>query len=93
MVDNQHIKTGEYLILFYNKYGAVLKDLSETAKTMEQAKDIGERRQFNVDDISQDETHHLPVEFSVDRRIYNSGDSKWVKKIIFQQINSNQLQK
>jgi cytochrome c oxidase assembly protein Cox11 len=76
MVDNQHIKPGEYLILFYNKYGAVLKDLTETAKTLEHAKDIGERRQFNVDDISQDETHHLPVAFTVDRRIYNSEETK-----------------
>jgi hypothetical protein len=75
-MSTQHTKTGDYIITFYNKYGAILKDLSETAKTLEQAKDMGERRQFNVDDISQDETHHLPVAFSVDRRIYNSGDAK-----------------
>lgn len=68
----QHVKPGDYIITYYNKYGAVLKDLTDTAKTLEQAKDMGERRQFSADDISQTETHHLPVAFTIDRRIYNA---------------------
>lgn len=71
-MSNQHVNTGDYIVTYYNKYGAVLKDLTDTAKTLEQAKDMGERRQFNVEDISQTETHHLPVAFTVDRRIYTS---------------------
>lgn len=71
----QHIKPGDYIVTFYNKYGAVLKDLTDTAKTLEQAKDMGERKQWHVDDISQTETHHLPVAFTVDRRIYTSEKS------------------
>jgi len=75
MDNKQHIKTGDYIITYYNKYGAALKDLTDTAKSLEQAKDMGERRQFDVADISQTDTHHLPVAFTVDRRIHNSEDA------------------
>lgn len=70
------MKTGDYIITHYNKYGAVLKDLTDIAKTLEDAKYIGKLRQFDVNDISENETHYMPVAFTVDRRIYNSEDTQ-----------------
>lgn len=71
MID-QHVKTGDYIIRFYNKYGAHIRDLDDSASCLQQARDTANRRLFDESDISQQEHHYLPTAFTIDRRIDNS---------------------
>ena len=72
----QHTKTGEYLIKFYNKHGALLRDLTYLASNLEHAKDIGNLKIYDPGDISETEAHYLPTAFTIDRRIVNSEEPK-----------------
>ena len=71
MID-QHVKTGDYIIHYYNKYGSHLRDMTETCTCLQQARDTGNRRLFDQADISQQEQHYLPTAYTIDRRIDNS---------------------
>lgn len=71
MID-QHVKAGDYIIHYYNKYGAHLRDMTESVSRLQQARDAANRRLFDVADISQQEQHYLPTAFTIDRRIDNS---------------------
>lgn len=58
--------TGDYLIQFYDEYGAKMKDLTTTATSLGESQNLGEAR-LNV---------LGPRSFTVDRRVYNSLDPK-----------------
>lgn len=58
--------TGEYLVQFYDEYGAKLKSLTTTAFSLAQAQELGEVR------LADDGVKS----FTVDRRIHNSLDPK-----------------
>ena len=68
------IKTGEYVISYYNKYGAKLKYLQDRATNLGMAKDIANRRVFDI--VDQADIHYLPTSFTIDRRIVNSMEAK-----------------
>jgi hypothetical protein len=76
VVNEQHINTGDYIITYYNKYGSRLRDLTESAPCLQQARDTANRRLFDPDDISKQDSHHLPTAFTIDRRIDNSEQKK-----------------
>lgn len=72
---NKPTKTGDYIIHYFNRYGARLKDLEQSAASLGQAQDMGNARLFDPDEIKdRDENHYLPVSFVVDRRVFNSLD-------------------
>lgn len=71
MID-QHVKVGDYIIHYYNKYGSRLRDMTESVSSLQQARDTANSRLFDVADISQQEQHHLPTAYTIDRRIDNS---------------------
>ena len=65
------IKTGEYIISYFNHYGARLKDLQDSAECMAMAEDKAESR-ILAGDFSGE--HCMPVSYTIDRRIKNSLD-------------------
>ncbi len=69
------LKTGDYIFHYFNRYGARLKDLDQSAANLGQAQDMGNARLFDPDEIKdRDENHYLPVSFVIDRRVFNSLD-------------------
>lgn len=69
------LKTGDYIIHYFNRYGSRLKDLEQAAASLGQAQDMGNARLFDPESIKdRDENHYLPVSFVVDRRVFNSLD-------------------
>lgn len=68
------LKTGDYIINFFNHYGARLKDLEQQAACLTQAQDQGHDSLVDPDTIKPEDRHYLPVSFVVDRRVYNSLD-------------------
>jgi hypothetical protein len=60
------ITTGDYLVLFYDEYGAKVKDLTTTATSLTEAMQVGDAR-LSVTG---------PRSYSIDRRVYNSLDPK-----------------
>jgi hypothetical protein len=68
---SQPIKTGDYIINYYNHYGARLKDLQDTAECMAFAEDKAESRIIDNDPNSE---HCLPVSYTIDRRVKSSLD-------------------
>ncbi|WFP48536.1 hypothetical protein PL263_10465 [Methylomonas sp. EFPC3] len=74
-MSNKPLKTGDYIIHYFNRYGARLKDLEQSAANLGMAQDIGNARLFDPAAIKdKDENHYLPTSFVVDRRVYNSLD-------------------
>lgn len=66
------IKTGDYIIRYFNRYGARLKDLQDVAESQTAALAAAEARiQANRDFNGE---HYLPASFAIDRRIFNSLD-------------------
>jgi len=67
------LKTGDYIIHYYNRYGSRLKDLEQSATCLAMAQDLAAHR---IDSANGDfhGEHYLPVSFVVDRRIFNSLD-------------------
>lgn len=68
------LKTGDYIIHFFNHYGARLKDLEKSARNLMEAQDRGHDSLADPDAIKPEDLHYLPVSFVVDRRVYNSLD-------------------
>lgn len=64
------LETGEYLIQFYNRVGARIKDISEVETTLTGAREAGEDT-IILEEIYKDSR---AVSFTVDRRIFNSLD-------------------
>jgi hypothetical protein len=63
------VNTGEYKIEFYDGYGAKLRELSDTATSLESAKMLGAGRiapHIDDGDLASAKS------FSIDRRIFNS---------------------
>ncbi|QSB01998.1 hypothetical protein JWZ98_03280 [Methylomonas sp. EFPC1] len=71
------VKTGDYIIRYFNRYGARLKDLEDTATSYGLAEDTGNAQLFDPEQIKdRDENHFLPVSFVIERRIFNSLDKQ-----------------
>lgn len=74
-MSHKPIKTGDFIIHYFNRYGARLKDLEQTAANLSMAEDMGNARLYDPEQIKdRDENHYLPVSFVIDRRILNSLD-------------------
>ena len=66
------VKTGDYIISYFNHYGARLKDLQDSAECLAMAEDKAENRLQAAGDFNGE--HYLPVSFTIDRRVKNSLD-------------------
>jgi hypothetical protein len=67
------IKTGDYIINYFNHYGARLKDLQDSAECLQFAQDKAESRIVSGDFNGE---HCMPVSYTIDRRIENSLDTR-----------------
>lgn len=71
------LKTGDYRLIYYNKYGSYLKHIKQTGTTFTGSVRAGDKflkksqkkHKKNGGDI-----RLVPVSFTVDRRIFNSLD-------------------
>lgn len=71
------IKTGDYIVQYYNRYGGRLRDLSTTAESLMASEQMGKDRCVTPQDgWTIAENHSQPVSFTVDRRILNSLESE-----------------
>jgi len=71
------VKTGDYLIQYYSRIGTKIKALTETAESLEDAKEIGEET-IIIEEVRS--PINPPVSITIDRRVYNSLDrrlNKW----------------
>lgn len=66
------VKTGDYIISYFNHYGARLKDLQDSAECLAMAEDKAESRLQVGDDYKRE--HYIPVSYTIDRRVKNSLD-------------------
>jgi hypothetical protein len=67
------IATGNYELIFYNRYGTKLKDLSVEQQSYTEAWLLGID---SIRDSKETEDRLKPTSFTVDRRVYNSLDTK-----------------
>jgi peroxiredoxin len=67
------METGSYIVYFFNRYGTKLKDSTQFADSLMDARKLGAEVLAGAEGF--DRTHK-PVSFAVDRRIYNSLDSQ-----------------
>jgi hypothetical protein len=67
------MKTGDYTVHYFNRYGKRLKTLEYYAESIVEAKSQGEHFLKNTQET---DAHHKAVSFAVDRRIFNSLDSE-----------------
>ena len=59
------VKTGDYLILYYNRLGTKLRGFKDYAETLTDAKEMAEETLLLEKDV---------CSYTVDRRLYNSMD-------------------
>lgn len=66
------ITTGNYQVIFYNRYGTKLKGLSIEQACYTEARNVGAE---TVRDSKEKEGRLKPASYTVDRRLYNSLDT------------------
>lgn len=65
------MRTGDYKINYYNRYGKRLKDFDDYAESIQDAK----RKAFLlIESCNINDEHSSPVSYSIDRRVFNSLD-------------------
>jgi hypothetical protein len=67
------VKTGDYKVNYFNRYGKRLKNIESSAESVIEAKTQGEHFLKNTQET---DAHHKAVSFVVDRRIFNSLDGE-----------------
>ena len=67
------ITTGNYEVVFYNRYGTKLKELSVEQRCYTEARALGVS---TIQDSQEKEDRLKPSSYTVDRRLYNSLDSR-----------------
>jgi hypothetical protein len=67
------VKTGDYKVNYFNRYGKRLKNIESSAESVIEAKTQGEHFLKNTQET---DVHHKAVSFAVDRRIFNSLDGE-----------------
>lgn len=72
----ENINTGDYVVLYFNKHGSNLRDLTHPAQNMQLAIDTGNRHLWDIDTLNADEHHILPTSFRVLRLVHNSEENK-----------------
>jgi len=70
------IKTGEYLIHYFNRYGLMLDFLHGYADSLVAAQDQGNNTLQGIGLTPADRDRFQPVSFVIDRRIFNSLDQR-----------------
>ncbi len=65
------IPTGNYEVVFYNRYGAKLRDLTTEQRCYTEARAFGVKV---VRESEEPEDRLKPASYTVDRRLYNSLD-------------------
>jgi hypothetical protein len=74
MSQNPPLKTENYIITYFNRYGARLKFLQHFSSSLTDAQAIANETLAGVGLTAADKDHYEPVSFAIDRRIFNSLD-------------------
>lgn len=70
------INTGDYVIQFYNRVGARLKDREDKRDSLSSAKKQGTYITTLAASSKSTEASYRPTSFTIDRRIFNSSDNE-----------------
>ena len=70
------MNVGEYEIRYFNKYGVLLSDLTETRKTLDDADQRGEYRIKHPTDTETAAAHYMPHRYQVLRLLHDSSVEK-----------------